>query len=168
MKLKVLLVLLLIVAVLLPLTSIFQSASVSQFGYSGIGSSVVVVAKESNVYARVEITVQPFVNNTNVVVQGGSIQPTTLTFPNGTTVAVTRATTFDIVLPNSVIFNFGSPSAGGFGYSVSPSRSISLEVLNGLNATYGPASSGAPGIDIFQYTVTGDYELSVQALGVSI
>jgi hypothetical protein len=168
MKLKVLLGLLLIAAILLPLTSIFQSASVAQFGYSGIGSSVVVVAKESNVYARIEITVQPLVNNTNVVVQGGSIQPVTLTFPNRTVVAVTRATTFDIVLPNSAIFNFGSPSAGGFGYDVSPSRSISLEVLNGLNATYASAIGGIPGIDIFQYTVTGDYELSVQALGVSI
>jgi hypothetical protein len=166
-KLKVLLLLLLLLAILLPLSSAFQSTNVSQFGYSGIGSSVLVVAKESNVYARIEMTVQPLVNNTGVVVNGGSIQPVTLTFPNGTAITVTKTTTFNIILSDHGFFNFGT-YASGPGYDVSPSHSLSLQVLNGQNATFGSIIGGIPGVDVSQYTLNGDYQLSVQALGVSL
>lgn len=164
MSLRSLLLLLLLLAVLLPLTSIFQSASFPEVGYAGIGNSVVVVAKESYVYARVQIAVQPLQNNTDVVVYGGQIQPTRFTFPNGTSVTVTQPTTFTIILSNEVFIGQGATWATGPGYSVSPGSPLSIQVLNNQNATYNPVS----GIDMFQYTVSGDYELSVQALGVSL
>ncbi|MGP8125910.1 MAG: hypothetical protein ACLQEQ_08650 [Nitrososphaerales archaeon] len=164
MKLKGLLLLLLLLAVLLPLTAIFQSASVTETGYAGIGNSVVVVAKESYVYARVQILVQPLVNNTNVVVYGGQIQPARFTFPNGTSVTVTKPTTFTIVLSNDAFIGAPATWATGPGYTVSPGSPLSVQVLSGQNAT----SNSIPGIDMFHYTVSGDYELSVQALGVSL
>src|ERR1035438_826746 len=100
MKLRGLLVLLLLLAIMLPLTTLFQSTNVPESGHAGIGNSIVVVAKENYVYARVQIVVQPL----NVLVQGGQIQPAMFTFPNGTSVTVTKPTTFTIILPNEVFF----------------------------------------------------------------
>jgi hypothetical protein len=167
MKLKGLLLLLLLLAIMLPLTSVFHSVSVSESGYSGIGNTVVVVAKESYVYARIQIVVQPFENNTNVVVYGGQIQPVTFTYPNGTSTTVTQPRTFTVILSNEVFIDELAPGAGGPGYNVSPSNPLSVQVLSGQNAASGPAL-GVSGIDMYQYTLTGDFELSVQALGVSL
>lgn len=168
MKLRGLLLLLLLLAILLPLTSIFHSVGVSETGYAGIGNLVVVVAKESYVYARVQIAVQPLENNTNVVIHGGQIQPVRFTFPNGTSVAVIQPTTFTIILSNEVFIGALATSAEGPGYNVSPGNPLSVQVLSGQNATYNSVVNGAPGIDTFQYTLSGDYELSVEALGVSL
>ena len=167
MKLKGLLLLLLLLAILLPVTTMFSSASVLGPPSLGIGSSVVVIAKESYVYVRVELVVQPLVNNTNLVVHGGTLVPPTLTFPNGTTVVVTEPTTFTIILPNSVLIGFAG-EAEGPGYDVTYSQPVSLQILSNQNATSAPLSSGLPGLEIFQYTLTGDYEVSVSALGVSV
>ncbi len=168
MNLRGLLLLLLLLALLLPLTSIFHSAAVSEAGYAGIGNSVVVVAKENYVFARVQIVVQPLENNTNVVVHGGQIQPTRFTFPNGTSVTVDQPTTFTIILSNEAIIGVSASSAGGPGYNVSPDNPLSVQVLPGQNATSSSVVGAIPGIDIFQYTLSGDYELSVQALGMSL
>ena len=164
MKLKILLLLLLLVAILLPLSSAFQTAGVSQFGYSGIGSSVVVVARQSDVYARIEITVQPLVNNTNVVICG-AIQPVTSQFAkrcchHGDRTN-RRSTSSYLVTVSSTQDSTSPPS--GQGFDVGPGHSISVQVLNGQNATSGLIIGGIPGIDISQYTLSGDYELSVQA-----
>lgn len=167
MKLRGLLLLLLLLAILIPLTSLFQSASVPEFGYSGIGNSVVVVAKENYVYARVQITVQPFVNGTNLMVYGGGIQPALFTFPNGTSVTVTKPTTFTIILSNEAFIGQAS-SASGPGYDISPGSPLSVQVLSNQNATSNSIIGGMPGISIFQYTLSGDYELSVQAFGMSL
>ncbi len=166
MKLRGLLLLVLVLAVMLPVTTIFHSASVPETGYAGIGSSRVVVAKERYVYARVQIAVQPLENNTNVVVTGGQTRPATFTFPNGTSVTVTKPTTFTIVLSNEVYFELASWAVGP-GYSVSPSSPLSVQVL-GPTSNSSSAVNSVPGIDIFQYSVSGDYELTVQALGVSL
>jgi hypothetical protein len=168
MKLRGLLPLLLLLAILLPLTTLFQSTSVSESGHAGIGNSVVVVAKENYVYARVQIVVQPLENGTNVIVHGGPTLPVTFTFPNGTSVKVTKPTTFTIILSNEVFFTLGSVGAGGPGYNVGPGQPLSVEVLNDQNATSNSIIGGIPGIDILQYAVSGDYQLSVSALGVSL
>lgn len=167
MKLKGLLLLLLLLALLLPLTSLFTSTNIPESGYAGIGNSVVVVAKESYVYARVQIEVQPFANNTNVVVYGGQIEPTRFTFPNGTSVMVKRATTFVVILINTAFIGYTS-SASGLGYSITRSTPLSVQVLSGQNSTSIPVLGNIPGIDIFQYAVSGDYELSVQVFGMAL
>jgi hypothetical protein len=168
MRLRGLLLLLLLLAILLPLTTLFQSTNVPESGHAGIGNSVVVVAKENYVYARVQIVVQPLENGTNVIVSGGQTQPVTFTFPNGTSVMVTKSTTFTIILSNEVFFTLGSVSAGGPGYNVGPAQPLSVQVADNQNATSNSIIGGIPGIDILQYTVSGDYQLSVSALGVSL
>ena len=168
MSIRSLLLLLLLLALLLPLTSIFHSASVSEAGYAGTGNSIVVVAKESYVYARIQIVVQPLENNSNVVIRGGQVSPVMFTFPNGTSVAVRTSTTFTVILSNEVFLGAFTTSAGGPGYDVSPANPLSVQVLAGQNATSSSVVGGIPGIDIYQYTLSGDYELSVQALGMSL
>jgi hypothetical protein len=167
-KLRGLLLLLLLLAILLPLTSMFHSVSVPQSGYVGIGNSVVTVAKENYVFARVQIYVQPLVNNTNVVVHGGQLQPVRFTYSNGTSVMVTQPTTFTIILSNTAWIGELAPQAVGPDYNVSPGSPLSVQVLSGQNATSSLAVGGVPGIDMFQYTLSGDYEFSVQALGMSL
>jgi hypothetical protein len=168
MKLRGLLLLLLLLAILLPLTTLFQSTNVPESGHAGIGNSVVVVARENYVYARVQIVVQPLENGTNVIISGGQTQPVTFTFPNGTSVIVTKPTTFTFILSNEVFFTLGSVSAGGPGYNVGPAQTLSVQVVDNQNATASSIIGGIPGIDILQYTVSGDYQLSVSALGVSL
>jgi len=168
MKLRGLLLLLLLLAILLPLTTLFQSKNVPESGHAGIGNSVVVVAKENYVFARVQIVVQPLENGTNVIVHGGQTQPVTFTFPNGTSVMVTKPTTFTFILSNEVFFTIGSVGAGGPGYNLGPGQPLSVQVVDNQNATSNSIIGGIPGIDILQYTVSGDYQLSVSALGVSL
>ena len=166
MKLRGLFILLLVLAILLPVSSIFQSASVPYAAFSGTGQNVVVVAKEDYVFARVVINIEPFVNGSNVVVNGGSILPTAITFPNGTTRQVPVATTFVLTLPNSAVLPFSGYSASGPGYRVSPATPVSAQILEGQNSTTG--LDLPPGIHVYQYVVTGDAEVTVQVLGMSV
>lgn len=167
MKLKGLLLLLLLLALLFPLSTLFSSASVPDSQYVGIGNSVVVVAKENYVYARVEITVQPLANNTGVVVVGEPLEPVILTLPNGTAIKVTKDTTYTFILPNGVLSN-PAVGAAGPGYDVSPSSPLSVQFVSGQSATYAEIGGPIPGINIIQYTLSGDYGVSVSALGVSL
>jgi len=169
MKLRGLLLLLLLLAVLLPMTSAFHYASVPNFGYAGIGSSVVVVAKEDYIYARIQIVVQPLENNTNVLIHGGLAQTVGFTYPNGTTVTVTRPTTFTIILPNSAFFGEAVSWETGQ-ISIGPGNPLGISVLTGQNATAFDMTKLSPpqGVEITQCSVSGDYDLSVQALGVSL
>ena len=167
MNLKGLLIVLLVLAILLPVSSIFQNVGVPYSVCSGTCQNVIVVAKEDYVFARVLITVQPFVNGSNVVVHGGGIIPTAIAFPNGTIRQVPSATTFVITLPNSVVLPFSQSYATGPGYQVSPGSPVSAQIVEGQNSTSGP-SLQIPGIQIFQYVVTGDAAVGVQVLGVSL
>lgn len=174
MKLRGLLLLLLLLAILLPLGSLFHSADLPEAGYVGTGSLVVVVAKESYVYARLQIVVQPMENGPQGIPEAsgaatqGLVQPTEFTFPNGTSVAVTQTTTFTIILSNNAFIGESVSWETGQ-ISVSPGSPLSISVLNGQNATSSSAVLGQPnGIDVFEYRVSGDYDLSAQALGVSL
>jgi hypothetical protein len=166
MKLKGLLVVLLILAILLPLSSIFQSASIPYASFAGSGQNVVVVAKEDYVFAKVVITVQPLASTPNVQVTGGSVLPA-ITFPNGTTRQVPADTTFVLTLPNTAVFPFLQGSASGPGYQVSPGTPVSVQLLSGQNSTLAIDNS-IPGIHVFQYVLTGDATITVNVLGVSL
>ena len=167
MKLRGLLVVLLVLAVLLVASTSFQSASVPYASFAGIGQNVVVVAKENYVFARVAITVQPLASVANVNITGGSVLPS-ITFPNGTTLQVPVTTTFVLTLPNSVIFPFLSQSgASGPGFQISPSSPLSAQLLSDQNSTLGVDNS-IPGIQVYQYILTGDATISVYVSGVSL
>jgi len=164
-KIKGLLILLLVLALLLPLSSLFHTASVPSAESIGIGQNVIVVAKEDNVFARVSITVQPLVNGSGVIEYGGPFHPGVITFQNGTSITVTTPRTFLITLPNTGLVVLGGTYASGLGYDVSPSNPLSLQVLSDQNATLllgGPI----PGIQVYEFTLTGDIQFSAQALGV--
>jgi len=167
MKLKGLLVVFLVLAILLPLTSIFQSASIPYAAFSGTGQNTVVVAKEDYVFASILITVQPLGNVSNVQVVGGPLLPPAITLPNGTTLQVSESMTFVFTLPNTVAFPLLQYSASGPGYQVSPASPVSAQILSGQNSTVGIPSS-IPGIHVYQYTVTGDAVITVHVLGVSL
>jgi len=166
MKLKGLLVVLLVLTVLLPLSFIFQSASIPYASFAGSGQNVVIVAKEDYVFARVVITVQPLASAPGVQISGGSVFPA-ITFPNGTTRQVPVTTTFVFTLPNSMVFPLGQSSASGPGYQVSPESPVSAQLLSGQNSTLGIDNS-IPGIHVYQYLLTGDATISVNVLGVSL
>jgi len=166
MKLKGLLVILLVLAVLLPLSSIFQSTAIPYASFAGSGQNVVVVAKEDYVFARVVITVQPLSSAPNVQVGGGTVIPT-ITFPNGTSRQVPVTTTFVFTLPNTAALPLSQPSASGPGYQVSPGSPVSAQLLFGQNSTLGIGNS-IPGIHVYQYTLTGDAIISVDVMGVSL
>jgi hypothetical protein len=166
MKIRGLLILLLVLAILLPLSSMFQSASVPYAAFAGTGQNVVVVAKEEYVFARVVITVQPLANVSNVQTSGGPLPTPSITFPNGTTRQVPATTTFILTLPNSASFPL-QYSASGPGFQVSPGTPVSAQILSGENSTLG-VNLQVPGIQVYQYILTGDAEISVHVLGVSL
>jgi len=166
-KVRGLLVVILVLAILLPISSIFQSAYLPSVAFAGIGQNVVVVAKEDNVYARLLLTVQPLGNESNVTVVGGSFQPPTLVFPNGTSRQVNSTTTFSMTLPNRVVFLFGAVSASGPGFSLSPSSPISVQFLGNQNFTSFPGVS-IPGVEVFPFTISGDAQITAQLLGVVV
>ena len=157
---------LLVLGLLLPLSSLFHSVTLPSSDYIGIGQDVIVVAKEDNAFVRVSITVQPLVNGSGLTVVGGAFLPAAISFPNGTTINVRSSRTFQMTLPNSVVFNFGGPSATGPGYDVSPGNPISVQLLSDQN---GSAPLGTvPGIEFYQFIVTGDVQISAQAMGVCL
>jgi len=166
MKLKGLLVVLLILTLLLPLSSIFQSASIPYASFAGSGQNIVVVAKEDYVFARVVITVQPLAIAPGVQITGGSALPA-ITLPNGTTRQISAETTFVFTLPNSIVFPLIQSSASGPGYQVSPASPVSAQLLSGQNSTLGTDNS-IPGIHVYQYVLTGDATITVNVLGVSL
>ena len=102
MKVRTLFLVLLIVVVLFAVQWQFSSYSPgTTFVAPGGPDSVLVVAKENYVYARLQIQVQAF---------GPS--PVMLTFPNGTKLQITGTEEFNIVLPNSVYYTFSSVGLG--------------------------------------------------------
>jgi hypothetical protein len=165
MKIRGLMVLVLILVLVTPTLSLFQStAPVSyQTGASG-GSSVIIIAKEDYVYARVLITIQPDSGYAGNVV--------TMTFPNGTTIAITGPHTEAIVLPNTIYYSFSSVAAGGQGFSVSSGHPLDVSLQSGQNATdfllYGSSQVPIEGIHVFSLLINGTATVEVQELGVSL
>jgi len=170
MKLRGLLAVLLVLAILFPLSSIFQSASIPYASFAGSGQNVVVVAKEDYVFARVVITVQPLANDPGVQITGGSNLPA-ITFPNGTTRQVPAETTFVFTLPNVSVFPLSQTYASGPGYQISPESPVSAQLLSGENSTLGMDNlidNSIPGIHVYQYVLTGDATVTVNVFGVSL
>ena len=170
MKIKGLLVILLVLAVLLIGSTAFQSASIPYASFAGIGQNVVVVAKEDYVFARVAIEVQPLSSSPNVQITGGSTLPAII-LPNGTTIQVPVARTFVFTLPYSVALPLTQTSASGPGYQVSPGSPLSAQLLSGQNATQAAMATlgiSVPGIGIYEYVLTGDATISVYVEGISL
>lgn len=172
MRVRTVLVLLLILALLLPVSYSFYSTQFSGFAYPTAGStpSIVIVLKESYVLARVQITVDPQVgvqarlrNGTYVTLSPSA----TVQFENGTTKTLTSAETFSFVLPNTVTFSLERTATSGPGFSIDPSNPIAGAVLTGNNTQIG-GLLGISGIDTFYLVVSGYAQITVFALGVSV
>jgi len=170
MKIRGLMVLILILVLVTPTLSLFQSSPPDNYQTGPSGNSVVIIAKEDYVYARVLVTIQPDL--------GIGQNPVTVTFPNGTSVAITDSRTETIVLPNTVYYTFSSDrfpsevSASGQGFSVSSGHPLDVSLQSGQNATefLTYASSPVPieGIHVFYLVINGTAEVQLQALGVSL
>jgi hypothetical protein len=161
MKIRTLLVLLLILALILPLLSSFYFTQFNgdTFQTQGGVNSVLLITKEAYIYARVQVTISP---------QPGSTVPVILTFENGTTLAVVGSHTYTFILPNSVTFSLVRAGTGGPGFSLSTATPIAGAVLN-ANDTYGYTGySGMTGIDAFYIQITGFASVNVDAMGVSV
>ena len=157
-------VLILVLIVVTPTLTLFQGAPPVSYQTGISGSSVVVIAKEDYVYARVLLTIQPD--------SGEGANSVTVTFPNGTSVAITGSRTESIVLPNSIYYSFSSVAASGQGFSVSSGHPLDVSLQSGQNATdflqFGSAQVPIGGIHVFHLLIDGFATVEVQALGASL
>jgi hypothetical protein len=173
LKIRTVLVLLLILALMLPVSYSFYSTQTSGFAYqTGVSTpSVVVVLKESYILARVQVTIDPQVG-VQAKLQNGTIvtlsPSASLHFENGTTRTLTSSETFSFVLPNTVTFTLERVGTSGPGFSVDPSTPIAGGVLTGNDTQDIEAWQGLSGIDTFYFQVTGYAQISITALGVSV
>ncbi len=162
MRIRWLLVLILILVLIAPTLSLFQSPAPSFYQTGASGSSVIVIAKEDYVYARVQITIQP--NSLN--------QSATVTFPNGTSTNIEGSRTESIVLPNTIYYTFEGVGTSGEGYSVYGNHPLDVSLLSGQNATqfltYNAALVPAKGIHVFYLVIDGEAMVSISVLGVSL
>jgi hypothetical protein len=164
MKIRGLMVLILILVLVAPTLSLFQSSPPDNYQAGISGNSVVIIAKEDYVYARVLITIQPDL--------GIGENPVTVTFPNGTSIAITGSQTEAIVLPNTVYYSFSSVTTDGQGFSVSSGHPLDVSLQSGQNATqfllYASSPVPIEGIHVFHLLINGTAEVQLQALGVSL
>ncbi len=162
MRIRWLLVLILILVLIAPTLSLFQAPAPSFYQTGGSGSSVIVIAKEDYVYARVQITIQP----------NGLNQTATVRFPNGTSTTIGGSHTETIALPNTIYYTFMDVGTGGEGYSVSGNHPLDVSFLGGQNATqfltYNDALVPAKGIHVFYLVIDGAAMVSIRVLGVSL
>jgi hypothetical protein len=185
MKTKVVLGLVLLLVVLVASFNLFYVSPGSGNVTSTGAPILVVVAKQDYFYARVELTIHPYLIGN---------QQLTLRFPNGTVQSLTTVTTVDIVLPNSIYYRFGEVSSGApactaigraepncvtlaapgtvEGCGTSSSEPIGFCVLSVANATASYATEYAPtdGIHAYQYLIngTGSADVEITASGVSL
>jgi len=172
LRIRTVLILLLILALILPISYSFYPTTAYGFVYqSGTGPSVVLVLKESYIIARVQITIDPQVgvqarlqNGTTVTLSpSASVQ-----FENGTTRTLTSAETFSFILPNTVTFSLVRAGTSGPGFNLDPSNPIAGAVLTGNETENIGEWHGLTGIDTFYIQVTGYAQISFTALGVSV
>lgn len=173
MKIRTVLVLLLILALVLPASYSFYSTQFSGFAYQTGKStpSVLVILKEAYILARVEVTIDPQVG-VQVKLQNGTIvtlsPSASVQFENGTTRTLTSPETFSFILPNTVTFSLERVGTSGPGFNVDPSNPIAGAVLTGNDTQDIEGWQGLGGIDTFYIQVTGYAQISVTALGVSV
>jgi len=164
MKIRGLMVLILILILVAPTLSLFQSSPPDNYQTGVSGNSVVIIAKEDYVYARILITIQPDL--------GIGENPVMVTFPNGTSIAITGSQTEAIVLPSTVYYSFSSVETSGQGFSVSSGHPLDVSLQSGQNATQFLLFSSSPvpiqGIHVFHLLINGTAEVQLQALGVSL
>jgi len=163
MRVRWLLVLILILVLVAPTLSLFQSPQPSFYQTGNSGTSVLVIAKEDYVYARVLITIQP----------DGVNQSASVTFPNGTSTTIQGVTrTETIVLTNTIYYTFEDVGTSGEGYSVYGNHPLDASVLTGQNATdfltYNAILVPIKGIHVFYLVINGAAMVSVRVLGVSL
>ena len=173
MKIRTVLVLLLILALVLPASYSFYPTQFSGFAYqTGTSTpSVVVVLKEAYILARVEVTIDPQLN-VQARLQNGTmvtLSPSaSVHFENGTSRTLTSTETFSFILPNTVTFSLERVGTSGPGFSVDPSNPIAGAVLTGNDTQDVAGWQGISGIDTFYFQVTGYAQVSVTAVGVSV
>ncbi|MGA2665498.1 MAG: hypothetical protein ABSF83_11180 [Nitrososphaerales archaeon] len=164
MRVRWLLVLVLILLLVAPTLTLFQSPPPSFYQTGGSGTSVLVVAKEDFVYARVLVTIQP----------DGVNQSVSVTFPNGTSTTIQEgaARTETFVLPNTIYYTFRDVATSGEGYSVSGGQPLDVVVLTGQNATefltFDDATVPIQGIHVFYFAINGAAMVSTRVLGASL
>ena len=162
MRIRWLLVLILVLLVVAPTLSLFQSPIPVSYQAPESGSSVIIIAKEDYVYARVLITIQP----------NGLNQSASVTFPNGTSTTIQGSHTESIVLPNTIYYTFEDVGTSGEGYSVYGNHPLDVSFLSGQNATnfltFNASLVPAKGIHVFYLVIDGAVMVSVRALGVSL
>jgi len=163
MRTRWVLVLVLILLLVAPTLTLFQSPPPSFYQTGDSGSSVLVIAREDYVYVRVLVTIQP----------DGVNQSASVTFPNGTSTTVQGAArTESIVLPNTVYYTFEDVGTSGEGYTVFGNHPLDVAFLTGQNATefltYDAAPVPAKGIHVFYLVIDGAAMVSTRVLGVSL
>lgn len=162
MKIRGLLVLVLVLTLLAPTLTLFQAPPPALYQTSASGSSVIVIAKEDYVYARVLIMIQP----------DGLNQTSTLTFPNGTSITIEGPRTESIVLPNIIYYTLEDVGTSGEGYSVLGSHPLDVSVLSGQNATnfllFDSAQVPFKGIHVFYLVINGAAMVQTSVLGMSL
>jgi hypothetical protein len=162
MRIRWLLVLILILILIAPTLSLFQSPVPISYETGPSGSSVLVIAKEDYVYARVLVTIQP----------NGLNQSVSVTFPNGTSTTIQGSHTESIVLPNTIYYTSEDVGTSGEGYSVYGNHPLDVSFLSGQNATdflmFNAILVPFKGIHVFYFVIDGPAMVSVRALGVSL
>lgn len=162
MKVRLFLVLVLILILVAPAFALFHTPPPSTYQSPASGSSVVVIAREDYIYARVILTIQP----------DGQNQTATLTFPNATAVTITNRQTETIVLPNTIYFSTYDTGIYGDGYHVYGNQPLDVSLLTGENATNFLTSYSGPvplqGIRLYYVAVDGEAMISTQVLAVSL
>jgi len=189
MKMKGLLALILLLLVLLSSLSLFAVPNQSFSTIAGGAPMLVVFAKQDYVYARVQLSLTPFLSGN---------QQLNIVLPNGTSRPITRTTTIDLAYPNTIYYNSmistggagpciaigaAAPQAAGCVHvpgsnetstdcSVSPSRPICLTAFSVDRPSSSYATSYVPwqGVHTYQYLIngTGSFDLSLQTWGISL
>jgi hypothetical protein len=161
MRIRVVLVLLLIIAFILPILSsfYFTQFSGSTYQLQPGDNSILLITKQAYIYARVQVTITP---------QTGSSVPVTVTLQNGTTMTVEDTRTYTFILPNTVTLSLVRAGTSGPGFSLTAATPLAGAVLNG-NDTYDyKGYLGLQGIDTFYLQIKGYAQVDVAAMGVSV
>jgi hypothetical protein len=164
-----LLIVILVVMIALELfgLSLFHSFNFKESTYccgppeeNGIQSSLVFVAKYSNVYAQVRINIVP----------NGNVE---LHFPNGTDVNTTSAYSISFFMPSTVLFEW--PQTGGVTPGLSFVQPIGGIVLpnvyygTSLGENYASQAAQAGGSsDVFYFYLLGNATVTIDIYSVSL
>jgi hypothetical protein len=189
MKIPGLLALVLLLLVLSSSLSLFVVPNQVFNQVSGGAPSLVVFGKQDYVYARVQLTITPFLAGN---------QQLSIYLPDGTSRQITSTTTINIVYPNTIYYS-GMISTGGAepciaigsasplvsscvhipalnetgtSCDVSPSRPLCLTSfpVDRPTPSYASTSEPIPGVHTYTFLIngTGSFNLQMQMWGVSL